>query len=51
MGDGNLHRHSDLPCLLAGSLGGAIKSHKIDVDLRDWKLTSDHVPVMATFDV
>jgi hypothetical protein len=22
MGDGNLHRHADLPCLLAGSLGG-----------------------------
>jgi hypothetical protein len=26
MGDGNLHRHSDLPCLLAGSLGGRIKT-------------------------
>jgi hypothetical protein len=26
MGDGNLHRHADLPCLLAGRLGGAIKS-------------------------
>jgi hypothetical protein len=25
MGDGNLHRHSDLPCLMAGKLGGAIK--------------------------
>jgi hypothetical protein len=25
MGDGNLHRHFDLPCLLAGRLGGAIK--------------------------
>jgi hypothetical protein len=25
MGDGNLHRHSDLPCLIAGKLGGAIK--------------------------
>jgi hypothetical protein len=24
MGDGNLHRHSDLPCLMAGRLGGAI---------------------------
>jgi hypothetical protein len=23
MGDGNLHRHSDLPCLMAGRLGGA----------------------------
>jgi hypothetical protein len=26
MGDGNLHRHSDLPCLLAGGLGGAFKT-------------------------
>jgi hypothetical protein len=25
MGDGNLHRHADLPCLMAGSLGGAVK--------------------------
>jgi len=26
MGDGNLHRHSDLPCVLLGKLGGKIKS-------------------------
>jgi len=26
MGDGNLHRHSDLPCLLAGKLGGQFKT-------------------------
>jgi hypothetical protein len=26
MGDGNLHRHNDLPCLLAGRLGGQLKS-------------------------
>ena len=26
MGDGNLHRHSDLPCLLAGKLGGKLKT-------------------------
>jgi hypothetical protein len=26
MGDGNLHRHSDLPCLTAGKLGGKIKT-------------------------
>ncbi len=26
MGDGNLHRHSDLPCLLAGRLGGAFST-------------------------
>ena len=26
MGDGNLHRHADLPCLVAGSLGGQFKT-------------------------
>ncbi len=26
MGDGNLHRHFDLPCLLAGKLGGEFKT-------------------------
>jgi hypothetical protein len=26
MGDGNLHRHSDLPCLLAGKLGGKFQT-------------------------
>ena len=26
MGDGNLHRHFDLPCLLAGNLGGQFKT-------------------------
>jgi hypothetical protein len=26
MGDGNLHRHFDLPCLLAGRLGGQFKT-------------------------
>jgi hypothetical protein len=26
MGDGNLHRHSDLPCVLLGSLGGYLKT-------------------------
>jgi len=26
MGDGNLHRHFDLPCLTAGKLGGQIKT-------------------------
>jgi hypothetical protein len=26
MGDGNLHRHADLPCLLAGNLGGKFKT-------------------------
>jgi hypothetical protein len=26
MGDGNLHRHADLPCLMAGKLSGAFKT-------------------------
>jgi hypothetical protein len=26
MGDGNLHRHSDLPCVLIGRLGGTVKT-------------------------
>jgi hypothetical protein len=26
MGDGNLHRHTDLPCILLGNLGGKIKA-------------------------
>ena len=26
MGDGNLHRHNDLPCVLLGNLGGKIKA-------------------------
>jgi hypothetical protein len=26
MGDGNLHGHTDLPCLLAGSLGGRFRT-------------------------
>jgi hypothetical protein len=26
MGDGNLHRHSDLPCLMAGTLGGQFQT-------------------------
>jgi hypothetical protein len=26
MGDGNLHRHNDLPCVLLGNLGGRIKT-------------------------
>jgi Protein of unknown function (DUF1552) len=26
MGDGNLHRHADLPCLMIGRLGGALRT-------------------------
>ena len=26
MGDGNLHRHADLPCLVAGKLGGQFET-------------------------
>ena len=37
--------------LASPALGGAMSSHHIDVDTRDWKLASDHVPVSATFEV
>ena len=37
--------------LASPALGPSIKSHKIDIDLRDWEKASDHVPVVATFDV
>jgi hypothetical protein len=29
MGDGNLHRHSDLPCAMLGTLGGRIRSGQL----------------------
>jgi exodeoxyribonuclease III len=37
--------------LASPALSGAIRSHRIDVGTRDWKQASDHVPVMATFEV
>jgi len=37
--------------LVTPALGDAIRSYRIDSDLRDWDLPSDHVPVLATFDV
>ncbi len=37
--------------LASPALGSAIAGHRIDTDLRDWKKASDHVPVMATFEV
>ena len=37
--------------LASPALSGAIRSHRIDVGTRDWKKASDHVPVMATFEV
>jgi exodeoxyribonuclease-3 len=37
--------------LASPALAGAIAGHRIDVNLRDWKLASDHVPVLATFEV
>jgi hypothetical protein len=44
MGDGNLHRHADLPCLMAGSLGGAFKTgrhikYKLDTPMANVLLT------------
>jgi hypothetical protein len=51
MGDGNLHRHSDLPCLLAGSLGGKLKTGRHLAYPRDTPMANlllallDHVGV------
>jgi hypothetical protein len=44
MGDGNLHRHSDLPTLMAGSLGGKINAgrhvnYKLDTPMSNLLLT------------
>jgi hypothetical protein len=44
MGDGNLHRHSDLPCLMAGRLGGAVTTgrhlnYKLDTPMSNLLLT------------
>ena len=40
MGDGNLHRHADLPCLMAGSLGGAFKTGRHVVNKLDTPMTN-----------
>ena len=37
--------------LATPALSGALKSHHIDADTRDWEKASDHVPVLATFEV
>ena len=37
--------------LASPALSGAISSHRIDTDLRGSQKASDHVPVMATFEV
>lgn len=37
--------------LASPALSGALKSHHIDVETRGWEKASDHVPVMATFEV
>ena len=37
--------------LATPALSGAIRGHHIDADLRDWEKASDHVPVLATFEV
>jgi len=44
MGDGNLHRHSNLPCLMAGKLGGKFEtgrhlSYKLDTPMSNLLLT------------
>src|SRR5262249_11544229 len=44
IGDGNLHRHSDLPCLMAGKLGGRFRTgrhleYKLDTPMSNLLLT------------
>jgi hypothetical protein len=44
MGDGNLHRHSDLPCLMAGKLGGKFETgrhlaYQLDTPMSNLLLT------------
>jgi hypothetical protein len=43
-GDGNLHRHSNLPCLMAGKLGGQFETgrhlaYKLDTPMSNLLLT------------
>jgi hypothetical protein len=40
MGNGNLHRHNDLPCLLAGKLGGQIQTGRHLVYPADTPMTN-----------
>jgi len=37
--------------LATPALSGGLKSYRIDADTRDWEKASDHVPVLATFEV
>lgn len=37
--------------LVTPALEGAIRGHRVLRDARDWEKASDHVPVLATFDV
>ena len=37
--------------LASPALAGAIRSHRIDIEARAWDKASDHVPVMATFEL
>ena len=47
MGNGNLHRHSDLPCLLAGKLGGAVKTGRHVVYPDDTPMTNLLITILA----
>ena len=47
MGDGNLHRHSNLPCLMAGKLGGQFQAgrhlaYPLDTPMSNLLLTILH---------
>ena len=46
MGNGNLHRHNDLPCLLAGKLGGQIQTGRHLVYPQDTPMTNLLVAIL-----
>jgi hypothetical protein len=51
MGDGNLHRHSDLPCLTAGKLGGRMKTGRHLSYPKDTPMANLLVTILDKIDV
>jgi hypothetical protein len=47
MGDGNLHRHTDLPCLMLGKLGGAFKTGRHLAYPEDTPMTNLLLTILA----
>ncbi|WP_428100012.1 DUF1552 domain-containing protein [Candidatus Rariloculus sp.] len=51
MGNGNLHRHSDIPCLTFGSLGGRIETGQHLAYEMDTPMCNFHVTMLQNVDV